>query len=85
MRSVASRPSTWGMRMSIKHDVGRVLADRALGLLAVGGLADDGDVLGGGEHHRQRGAHERVVVDDQDADQRCPRQPCPEPVLVRAA
>ncbi len=45
-----------------------MLGHRAGDLVAVGGLADDRDVLGAGEQHRQPGADERVVVDDQHAD-----------------
>ena len=38
------------------------------GLLAVGGLADDRDVVLGLEHHPKARAHERLVVGDEDAD-----------------
>ncbi|MGI9099714.1 MAG: hypothetical protein ACR2H2_14705 [Solirubrobacteraceae bacterium] len=38
------------------------------GLLAVGRLADDRDVVLGLEHHPEAGAHQRLVVGDQDAD-----------------
>ena len=57
-----------GMRMSISTTSGRCSATACGDLAAVGGLADDRDVLGAREQHRQPGAHERVVVDDQHAD-----------------
>ena len=41
-------------------------------LAAVGRLADDGDVRRAGEHDRQAGAHQRVVVHDEQADRRVP-------------
>ena len=50
-----------------EHDVGRVRVDRGLDLVAVPHLADHGHVVAAREHHRQRAAHERVVVDDEDA------------------
>ena len=56
-------------------------------LVAVGRLADDLDVRLDVEHHAKAGAHERVVVDEQDADaharQRDPR-PHDEAVAVVA-
>ena len=51
-----------------EHDVGAVAVDGGEHAAAVVGLADDLDALGAGEHHPQPGAHERVVVDEQDAD-----------------
>ena len=54
--------------MSISTTSGSCSATACATSLAVGGLADDRDVLGAAEHHRQPGADERVVVDDQDAD-----------------
>ncbi len=45
-----------------------VLGDGPLGLLAVGGLAYEGDVIGGGQHHGEGRAHQRVVVDHEHAD-----------------
>jgi hypothetical protein len=51
-----------------QHDVGRQatrLLDRRV---AVGRLADDVDVLLGVEDHAEAGAHQRLVVGDQDAD-----------------
>ena len=53
-----------------QHDVGRVGVDRGGHLGAVGDLGHHADVVGAGQHHRQRRAHERVVVDEQDADRR---------------
>jgi hypothetical protein len=53
-----------------QHDVRRVGVDRGGDLRPVGGLGHEADVVGPGEHHRQGGAHERVVVDDQHADRR---------------
>ena len=35
---------------------------------AVAGLADDLDLRGAGQHHRQSGTDQRVVVNDKDAD-----------------
>ena len=63
-----SSPSMPGMRMSISTTSGWCSGHRAGDLAAVGGLADDRDVVGAREQHRQPGADERVVVDDQDAD-----------------
>ena len=57
-----------GMRMSISTTSGWCSATAVRDLAAVRGLADDLDVVGAGEQHRQAGADERVVVDDQDAD-----------------
>src|SRR3954447_21334152 len=53
-----------------EDDVGAVEVDRAEHLAAVRGLGDHVEVLGAGEHDPQAGAHERVVVDEQDADHR---------------
>ncbi len=53
-----------------EDDVGAVEVDRAEHLAAVGGLAHHLEALRAGEHHPQAGAHERVVVDEQDADHR---------------
>ena len=53
-----------------EDDVGPVEVDRAEHLAAVGGLAHDLEALRAGEHHPQARAHERVVVDEQDADHR---------------
>ena len=51
-----------------EHDVGAVAVDGAEHAAAVVGLADDLDALRAGQHHPQPRAHERVVVDEQDAD-----------------
>src|SRR5436309_14866417 len=50
--------------------VGAVEVYRAEHLAAVRGLGDHVEVRGAGEHDPQAGAHERVVVDEQDADNR---------------
>ena len=42
--------------------------DRAQHPAPVVGLADHLDALGPGQHHPQPRAHERVVVDEEDAD-----------------
>ena len=54
--------------MSISTTSGWCSATALRDLAAVGGLADDLDVVGAGEQHREPGADERVVVDDQHAD-----------------
>jgi hypothetical protein len=56
------------MRMSNEHDVGAVEIDGAQHRAPVVGFPDDLDPLRAREHHPQPGAHERVVVDEQDAD-----------------
>ena len=53
-----------------EHDVGPVAVDGAQHAAPVVGLADDLDALRAGQHHPQPRAHERVVVDEQDADGR---------------
>ena len=53
-----------------QHDVGPVEVDRAEHLAAVGGLGHHLEARRAGEHHPQAGAHERVIVDEQDADHR---------------
>src|SRR4029078_2081925 len=50
--------------------VGPVQVDSTEHLVAVRGLGDHVDVRGAGEHDAQARAHERVVVDKQDADHR---------------
>ena len=57
-----------------EDDVGPVEVDGAEHLAAVGGLADHLEVVRAGEHHPQARAHERVVVDEQDADHRGSRR-----------
>ena len=51
-----------------QHDVGPSALDQRDRLGAVGGLADDLDVVAGVEDHAEAAAHERLVVGDQDAD-----------------
>ena len=51
-----------------EDDVGAVQVDRAEHAAPVVGLAHHLDALGAGQHHPQPRAHERVVVDEQDAD-----------------
>ena len=63
-------PSSWGMRMSMSTTSGWWASTAPQHLAAVVGLADHLDALGAGEHHPEARAHERVVVDEQDAD-RC--------------
>ena len=58
------------MRTSISTTSGRSSPARADRLAAVGGLADDLDVGLGVEDHPEAGAHERLVVGEQDADHR---------------
>jgi len=53
-----------------EDDVGPVEVDRAEYLAAVGGLGHHLEARRAGEHHPQAGAHERVIVDEQDADHR---------------
>jgi hypothetical protein len=51
-----------------QDDVGAVQVDGGQDAAAVVGLADDLDLRGAGQHHRQSGTDQRVVVDDEDAD-----------------
>ena len=51
-----------------EDDVGAVQVDGAQHAAPVVGLADHLDALRAGQHHPQPRAHERVVVDEQDAD-----------------
>ena len=55
------------MRMSISTTSGVEPARLLDRLEAVGGLADDVEVVLGVEDHPEAGAHERLVVGDQDA------------------
>jgi hypothetical protein len=48
-----------------EHDVGRVLLDRANGLLARGGFPHDVDLIGDAERGLQPITRDRVVVDDE--------------------
>ena len=51
-----------------QHDVGQRLDRLAHGLVTVGRLADDGDVRLGVEQGAEPGAHQRLVVGEQDGD-----------------
>jgi hypothetical protein len=51
-----------------QDDVGTVQVDGGQDAAAVVGLADDLDLRGAGQHHRQSGTDQRVVVDDKDTD-----------------
>ena len=51
-----------------QHDVGPQLEGEAHGLVAVGGLADDGDVVLRVEQGPEPAAHQRLVVGDDDGD-----------------
>ena len=53
------------MRMSMITTSGECADTRGDGLVAVARLRDDHDVRRAAEDHRQAGAHERVVVDEQ--------------------
>ena len=68
MRRVASRPSTKGMRMSISTTPGRVARHDLDRLGAVGGVAHHVDVVGQVEQRPEAGAHDGLVVGDDDAD-----------------
>ena len=82
---MAARPSSLRHADVHQHDVGAVGVDRGEHLRAVLGLADDREVGGAAEHHRQAGPHERVVVDDEHDGSCRPRQPRPQPVVARVA
>ena len=56
------------MRMSIRTTSGLSSPRRLERLLAVACLADDLDVRLGLEDHAEAGAHQSLVVDDQDTD-----------------
>ena len=68
MRRVASRPSTPGIRMSIRTTSARSAAGQVDRLLAVGGLADDLQVPGGVDEDPEPGADQGLVVGEQDPD-----------------
>ena len=53
------------------HDIGVVLVDQAYGLLAVGRLGDDLDVVAGGEQCAQPLAGAQTIVDDEYTDGVC--------------
>ena len=65
IRRVASRPSTPGIRMSIKITSGRSARARSTRLLPVDRLADHLDVRGRLEQHPEAGADQRLVVGQQ--------------------
>ena len=54
--------------MSIRTTSGRVRSTSGLDLGAVGRLADDLDVVGAAQHEGQSGAHQRIVVDEEQSD-----------------
>jgi hypothetical protein len=56
------------MRMSHQHHVGPVPVDRGDDVGAVGDLPHHADVLDARQDHRQAGADQGVVVDDQHPD-----------------
>ena len=59
--------------MSITITSGAALRGALDRLEAVGGLGDDLDVGLAVEDHAEARAHQRLVVDDQDADRHCRR------------
>ena len=61
-------PSSTGMRMSINTTSMPPAAHGVDRLLAVGGLPDDGDVIGSAEDQREPRAHQRVVIGQHDGD-----------------
>ena len=69
IRRVASTPSISGMRMSIRITSGSSRYRQFHGGPAVGGLADDLDVVGGAQQHGEATPHERLVVGDRHPDQ----------------
>ena len=68
MRRAASSPSSSGMRMSIRTTSGRSERTWSIASRPSDGLADDLHLGLGVEDHAEAGAHERLVVDEQDAD-----------------
>ncbi len=69
IRRVASTPSISGMRMSIRTTSGRSRTASSTAAAAVGGLADDLDVVGGAQQDGEAAPHERLVVGDRHPDQ----------------
>ena len=67
-------PSSCGMRMSMRTTSGRCRSTAPSTSRPSAASATTSSVRRAGEHHPQAGAHERVVVDEQDADHRA-RQP----------
>jgi hypothetical protein len=51
-----------------QDDVGMVCVNRCEDFATVARLADDVKSLRAGQHHPQTGAHQRIVVNDQDPD-----------------
>ena len=74
IRRVASIPPMPGHVQIHEHHVGRVQPHLLYGGFAVVGITDDLDAVQGLEQRPQPSAHDRVVVDDHDAD-RCVRWP----------
>ncbi len=68
IRLVASMPSSLGIRTSITATSACDPAQRLDGGQAVAGLADDGHVRLGVEHHLEPGPHQLLVVDQHDPD-----------------
>ena len=58
-----------------EDDVGLLARDELDRLDAVGGLADDLDVVGRAQQHREAAAHERLIVGDRDPDRIVTRRP----------
>ena len=83
---VAARPSSFGIRMSMRTTSGRWASMAAATSLPSSASPTTSRSRRGAEHHRQPGAHERVVVDDQHAESagasRRPRQPRPQAVVA---
>ena len=73
IRRVASIPSRWGIRMSMRTTSGRCVPGQRDRLGAVAGLADHLEVRLGVDDHPEAAAHERLVVGDQHADRHGPR------------
>ena len=67
---VASSPSMPGIRMSMSTTSGPWAAACDTGRLAVGGLADHGDAVGGVEDDAESRADQLLVVDDEHPDRR---------------
>ena len=72
MRRVASSPSRFGIRMSIRTTSGAKLTHGLDRLQAVLGLADDLDVRLRLEDHLEPRPDQRLIVDDQDANAHAP-------------
>ena len=68
IRSVASSPSTPGMRTSMSTTSGATPPTRSTASRAVARLADHLDVVAGVEDHPEALANERLVVGDRDPD-----------------